>query len=91
MFSFDRFLFPPQNFMLQNKSWLTKPYDFYGGQKVNEGPPRGGPPVDYLTVRPCDLAYSSTASCHGCRAGVAPLPWSTDLPLMACPGRRTCP
>jgi len=36
MFSFDRFLFPPQNFMLQNQSWLTKPYDFYGGQEVNK-------------------------------------------------------
>jgi multiple sugar transport system substrate-binding protein len=36
MFSFDRFLFPPQNFMLENQEWLGKPYDFYGGQKVNE-------------------------------------------------------
>jgi multiple sugar transport system substrate-binding protein len=36
MFSFDRFLFPVQNFMLQNDSWLTKPYDFYGGQEVNK-------------------------------------------------------
>ena len=36
MFSFDRFLFPPQNVMLQNEEWRTKPYDFYGGQKVNE-------------------------------------------------------
>jgi multiple sugar transport system substrate-binding protein len=36
MFSFDRFLFPPQNFMLENEEWLNKPYAFYGGQKVNE-------------------------------------------------------
>ena len=36
MFSFDRFLFPPQNFMLQNKTWLDKKYPFYGGQQVNK-------------------------------------------------------
>jgi multiple sugar transport system substrate-binding protein len=36
MFSFDRFLFPPQNTMLSNDTWLTKPYDFYGGQEVNK-------------------------------------------------------
>jgi multiple sugar transport system substrate-binding protein len=36
MFSFDRFLFPVQNFMLNNDEWLTKPYDFYGGQEVNK-------------------------------------------------------
>jgi multiple sugar transport system substrate-binding protein len=36
MFSFERFLFPPQNTMLNNDSWLTKPYDFYGGQEVNK-------------------------------------------------------
>ena len=36
MFSFDRFLFPPQNFMLNNPQWLNKKYDFYGGQAVNK-------------------------------------------------------
>jgi multiple sugar transport system substrate-binding protein len=36
MFSFERFLFPPQNFMLQNKQWLDKKYPFYGGQQVNK-------------------------------------------------------
>jgi multiple sugar transport system substrate-binding protein len=36
MFSFERFLFPPQNFMLQNQEWLDKGYPFYGGQQVNK-------------------------------------------------------
>jgi multiple sugar transport system substrate-binding protein len=36
MFSFDRFLFPPQNFMLDNEQWLNKKYPFYGGQAVNK-------------------------------------------------------
>jgi multiple sugar transport system substrate-binding protein len=36
MFSFERFLFPPQNFMLQNEEWLNKKYPFYGGQQVNK-------------------------------------------------------
>src|SRR6266542_4100976 len=36
MFSFERFLFPPQNFMLDNKQWLNKKYAFYGGQEVNK-------------------------------------------------------
>jgi multiple sugar transport system substrate-binding protein len=36
MFSFDRFLFPPQNFMLNNPQWLNKKYEFYGGQQVNK-------------------------------------------------------
>jgi multiple sugar transport system substrate-binding protein len=36
MFSFERFLFPTVNFMLQNDTWLTKPYAFYGGQTVNK-------------------------------------------------------
>ena len=36
MFSFQRFLFPPQNFMLNNQTWLDKKYPFYGGQEVNK-------------------------------------------------------
>jgi multiple sugar transport system substrate-binding protein len=36
MFSFERFLFPPQNFMLENEEWLNKKYPFYGGQQVNK-------------------------------------------------------
>ena len=36
MFSFERFLFPPQNFMLNNQEWLDKKYPFYGGQQVNK-------------------------------------------------------
>ena len=36
MFSFERFLFPPQNFMLKNQTWLDKKYPFYGGQQVNK-------------------------------------------------------
>jgi multiple sugar transport system substrate-binding protein len=36
MFSFQRFLFPPQNFMLNNQTWLNKKYPFYGGQQVNK-------------------------------------------------------
>jgi len=36
MFSFERFLFPPQNYMLQNEEWLNKKYPFYGGQQVNK-------------------------------------------------------
>jgi multiple sugar transport system substrate-binding protein len=36
MFSFERFLFPPQNFMLENQEWLDKKYPFYGGQQVNK-------------------------------------------------------
>jgi multiple sugar transport system substrate-binding protein len=36
MFSYDRFLFPPQNFMLENPQWLNKKYPFYGGQQVNK-------------------------------------------------------
>jgi multiple sugar transport system substrate-binding protein len=35
MFAYDRFMFPPQNFMLENAEWLNKPYEFYGGQAVN--------------------------------------------------------
>ena len=30
------FLFPPQNTMLSNDTWLTKKYPFYGGQEVNK-------------------------------------------------------
>ena len=36
MFSFERFLFPPQNFMLENPEWLNQKYAFYGGQQVNK-------------------------------------------------------
>ena len=36
MFSFERFLFPPQNTMLNNERWLNKKYPFYGGQQVNK-------------------------------------------------------
>jgi multiple sugar transport system substrate-binding protein len=36
MFSYDHFLFPPQNFMLESQEWLEQPYEFYGGQKVNQ-------------------------------------------------------
>ena len=36
MFSFERFLFPPQNTMLNNDEWLNKKYPFYGGQQVNK-------------------------------------------------------
>jgi multiple sugar transport system substrate-binding protein len=36
MFSFDRFLFPPQNYMLNNPRWRDKKYPFYGGQEVNK-------------------------------------------------------
>jgi multiple sugar transport system substrate-binding protein len=36
MFSYDRFLFPPQNFMLENPEWLNQKYAFYGGQQVNK-------------------------------------------------------
>jgi multiple sugar transport system substrate-binding protein len=36
MFSYERFLFPPQNTMLNNQTWLTKKYPFYGGQEVNK-------------------------------------------------------
>jgi multiple sugar transport system substrate-binding protein len=36
MFSFERFLFPPQNFMLNNDKWLNQKYPFYGGQQVNK-------------------------------------------------------
>ena len=36
MFSYERFLFPPQNFMLNNPEWANKKYPFYGGQQVNK-------------------------------------------------------
>jgi multiple sugar transport system substrate-binding protein len=36
MFSYDRFLFPTVNFMLNNPQWLDKKYAFYGGQEVNK-------------------------------------------------------
>jgi len=36
MFSFERFLFPTLNSMLQNEQWLNKKYPFYGGQEVNK-------------------------------------------------------
>jgi multiple sugar transport system substrate-binding protein len=36
MFSYDHFLFPPQNFMLENDEWLNQEYEFYGGQQVNK-------------------------------------------------------
>jgi multiple sugar transport system substrate-binding protein len=36
MFSFERFLFPPQNFMLNNEQWLNRKYPFYGDQEVNK-------------------------------------------------------
>jgi multiple sugar transport system substrate-binding protein len=36
MFSFERFLFPTTNSMLQNEQWLNKKYPFYGGQQVNK-------------------------------------------------------
>ena len=36
MFSFERFLFPTMNSMLQNETWLNKKYPFYGGQEVNK-------------------------------------------------------
>jgi multiple sugar transport system substrate-binding protein len=36
MFSFERFLFPPQNSMLNDEQWLNQENPFYGGQKVNQ-------------------------------------------------------
>jgi len=36
MFSYERFLFPPQNFMLNNPQWQNQKYAFYGGQQVNK-------------------------------------------------------
>jgi len=36
MFSYDRFLFPTMNSMLNNPQWLNKKYPFYGGQQVNK-------------------------------------------------------
>jgi multiple sugar transport system substrate-binding protein len=36
MFSFERFLFPTTNSMLENEQWLNKKYPFYGGQEVNK-------------------------------------------------------
>src|SRR6266498_5096315 len=54
---------------------------------VGGSPPPASPLADYYpaTVRPCSFAYLTTASCHGCKAAVAPAPWSTDLALMASP------
>src|SRR3954466_14365928 len=57
-------------------------------EKWSEGAARRPAPSDDhwpATVRPCCLAYLTDASSHGCRAAVAPLPWSTDLPLIASP------
>jgi multiple sugar transport system substrate-binding protein len=36
MFSYQRFLFPTLNSMLNNPTWLNKKYPFYGGQQVNK-------------------------------------------------------
>jgi multiple sugar transport system substrate-binding protein len=36
MWSFQRFLFPTLNSMLNNPQWLHKKYAFYGGQEVNQ-------------------------------------------------------
>jgi multiple sugar transport system substrate-binding protein len=36
MFSYQRFLFPTMNFMLNDQQWLNKKYPFYGGQQVNK-------------------------------------------------------
>ena len=36
MFSYERFLFPPQNFMLNSPQWQNQKYAFYGGQQVNK-------------------------------------------------------
>src|SRR3569832_2455189 len=36
MFSYQRILFPPQNFMLNSPKWQNQPYAFYGGQQVDK-------------------------------------------------------
>ena len=36
MFSYQRFLFPTLNSMLNNPKWANQKYPFYGGQQVNK-------------------------------------------------------
>jgi multiple sugar transport system substrate-binding protein len=36
MFTYDRFLFPTMNFMLNDPQFISKKYPFYGGQEVNK-------------------------------------------------------
>jgi multiple sugar transport system substrate-binding protein len=36
MFSYERFLFPTMNSLLNNPQWQNKKYPFYGGQQVNK-------------------------------------------------------
>ena len=60
MFSFDRFLFPPQNFMLENDEWRNKKYPFYGGQQVNKVYAEMSDAVDTGWEWPPILEYVST-------------------------------
>jgi len=60
MFSYDRFLFPPQNTMLKNDTWLTKKYPFYGGQEVNKVYANMASVVDKTWQWPPILEYVAT-------------------------------
>jgi multiple sugar transport system substrate-binding protein len=60
MFSYDRFLFPPQNFMLENPEWLNQKYPFYGGQQVNKVYAKMANAVDTGWEWPPILEYVAT-------------------------------
>jgi multiple sugar transport system substrate-binding protein len=60
MFSYERFLFPPQNEMLKNDTWLTKKYPFYGGQEVNKVYANAASVVDKTWQWPPILEYVAT-------------------------------
>jgi multiple sugar transport system substrate-binding protein len=60
MFSYERFLFPPQNTMLNNPEWANKKYPFYGGQQVNKTYAEMANAVDKSWEWPPILEYVAT-------------------------------
>jgi multiple sugar transport system substrate-binding protein len=60
MFSYERFLFPPQNSMLNNPEWANKKYPFYGGQQVNKVYAKMANAVDKTWQWPPILEYVAT-------------------------------
>jgi multiple sugar transport system substrate-binding protein len=82
MFSYQRFLFPPQNAMLENPTWLDKKYPFYGGQQVNKtyadmanAVDKGWewPPIqEYVATQGDDIKSKSVENGNGATAALQP-------------------
>jgi len=87
MFSYQRFLFPPQNFMLNNPKWQNQPYAFYGGQQVNKVYKQASDSVntawqwdpvhEYVNTQGDDIKAKSVDQGKGATAALQP--WETSV------------